>query len=321
MKNRKFNQLILSMIVLGISLGSCSKDEDNSNDGPSNNADVSAKVDEYPRSGDLVATAESDLEGELTFTLSRVSVDDAFIMDSSTGELRAANPFAFDYETNTEITGEITVSNGTETVGLSLQVDINNIDDIAYFLRESKAAYQAASPGDWVPITSSEYLTLSIEIGETVKSGTTDEQYEAGVFVEVFDVYFDSTVANDGPEIPENNYVYAFKYWSDSNNASGNKVKISTQSLTDGYEDLGNVLPTSGVGEQNFVLKGNDALTNGIGYLGMYSQVGLSYDVRANAVGTHYFVEGDTGTIGNNFNIVQRVCLYQGLSTPIKQWD
>lgn len=323
MKRIITNNKILSIILtLLVTLTSCSEDDNGGEpEGPTNTANVSARIDEYPRSGDFVATATSSLSGDLTFNLTQVSVGDAFILAPSTGELTVANPFAFDYETNTEITGQITVSNGTDSEMLSVQVDINNIDDIEYFLRDSKAAYQAANPGDWVPISSDEYLTLSIEIGETTRSGTTEESFEAGVSVEVFDAYFGSTVANDGPQIPENNFVYAFKYWSDSNNAEGNKVKVSNQSLTDGYEDLGSVLPTSGEGEHHFVLKGNDSPTSGAGYLGMYSQAGLAYDVRGEAVGLHYFVQGDLGTIGNNFNIVQRVCLYQGLSTPIKQWD
>ncbi|NAS13160.1 cadherin repeat domain-containing protein [Poritiphilus flavus] len=323
MKTKKSNNKILSILLAAsVALTSCSKDDnEDSPEGPINNANVAAQIDEYPRSGDFIVTAESKLSGDLNFTLTKVSVNDAFILNETSGQLTAANPFAFDYETNTEITGEITVTNGTESEVLSLQVDINNIDDIAYFLKGSKEAYLAASPGDWVPITSDEYLTLSIEISGTNRSGTTENLYEAGVVVEVFDTYDDFTVANDAAPIPVDNYVYAFKFWSDASNTNGNRVKVSGTSLTEGYEDLGNSLPTGGRGEQSFVLKGSNDPTTSTGYLGMYSQSGLAYDVRGNAPGEHYFVQGNTGTIGNNFNIVQRICLYQGLSTSIKQWD
>lgn len=309
---------LLILLITSTTFISCSEEEDG---GPLNNSDVSAQVEEYPRNGDFLATATSSLSGDLTFGLTAVSVGDAFLLDDTTGELTVANPFAFDYETNTEITGEITVTNGTETEVLSVYVEVIDIDDIAYILTDSKADYEAANAGDWVPITSNEYLSLFVQISETSKSGTTDELFEAGVSVGVFTAYYDFTIANDAAPIPDDSYVFAFKYWSDENEAQGNKVKVSSTSLTDGYSDLGGILPAGGRGEHNFVLKGGDSPTDGSGYLGMYSNAGLSYDVRGFAIGNHYFVEGDQATIGANFNVVQTICLYQGLSTPIKQWD
>lgn len=309
---------LLILLITSTTFISCSEEEDG---GPLNNSDVSAQVEEYPRNGDFVATAASSLSGELTFALTTVSINDAFLLDEQSGVLTVANPFAFDYETNTEITGQITVSNGTETEVLSVFVEVIDIDDIEYILTDSKSAYQAASAGDWVPITSNEYLSLFVQISETSKSGTTDELFEAGVSVGVFTAYYDFTIANDAAPIPDDSYVFAFKYWSDESEAQGNKVKVSSTSLTEGYSDLGGILPSGGRGEHNFVLKGGDSPTTGSGYLGMYSQAGLAYDVRGNAPGNHYFVEGDQATIGANFNVVQTICLYQGLSTPIKQWD
>ena len=316
MKTQTTTLICLSLFLLFIV--SCDKEEM----GPGSNSDISAQVSEFPRSGDLVSTVTSTLEGDLTFALGTLSVNDAFLINETTGDLTVANPGAFDYEANTEITGEVVVTNSTDTEVLSLFVEILDVDDIEHILTDSKSAYQNASNGTWVAITSTEYLRLSVQIAQTSKSGITEEFLERGLSVGRFFTYDDSTVANDLAPIPENSYVYAFRYYSDEGGVEGNKVKVSSSTLTQGYEDLGSSLPASIQGDLNhYVLKGANSRTDGGGFLGMYSQAGLSYDVLGEASGTHYFIDGDQADLGNNFNVAQRICLYQGLSTPIKQWD
>lgn len=298
---------------------SCSKDEN----GIVNNADIAASADEYVRSGTLLTTAESQLDGDITFKFISVSVNDALILRETSGNLEVANPFAFDYETNTMITGEIEASNGTESEVLSLQIDVNDIDDLWYFLKtpESKAAYKAASPGEWIQIQKDEYNTLRSTITEVSLVGTNANLYDDGLEAaeSTLFIYEDYTVVNDIDRIPEDNFVFAFKYYTERDNISESKVKVSSTELTEGFEDLGNLLPSHNGGENFFVLKGNEKKTEN-GALAMYTQEGLVY-LRDGSGVRHFFASGDTNDIGRNFNVAELTCLYQGLSTPIKQWD
>ncbi|WP_423998078.1 hypothetical protein [Maribacter sp. IgM3_T14_3] len=314
----KFVLLLIATMTFCVS---CSKDEND--DDEVNSADVAASADEYVRSGTLLTTAESQLDGDITFKFISVSVNDALILRETSGKLEVANPFAFDYETNTMITGEIEASNGTESEVLSLQIDVNDIDDIGYFLKtpESKAAYEAASLGEWIQIQEDEYKTLRSTITEVSLVGSNDNQYDESIqYAQNNDsyVYDNATVVNEGNGIPQNNFVFAFKYYSERNNVAQSKVKVSAAELTEGHEDIGSNLPIHNTGEHFFVLKGND-ISSENGYLSMYTEKGLVTGIRGN--GIHFFISGDAKDIGRNFNASGEICIYQGLSTPIKQWD
>ena len=310
------------VFILGLlSLVACSSDDDDTIVPIKENLTINVEVFEYPSETSLIATIESGLTGSLTFALARISVEGALALDSDSGILTVLDPTAFDFENASSITGNITVTNGSETEEWSLNVTLKDIDDIAYWLTASKVAYQEANSGNWMLITEDEYIELAARISGISKTGTTDILYEQGFNADDYQTYSDSTVSNDLSTIPENSYVFAFKYLALADELDGNKVKVSTGPVTEGYADLGNTLPTHNQGQQYFVLKGApQSTTNGRGFLGIYSQNGVSYDTLGKALGTHYFGEGDTNTL-DAANLVQGVCIYQGLSTPIKQWN
>ncbi|WP_273566941.1 cadherin repeat domain-containing protein [Maribacter halichondriae] len=313
----------VKFFIVGIMLSiSCSSDDKVAIPPAEDNLSINAQVDEYPVAGDEVATVNSKLTGELIFTLLGVSVDNALEINSESGVLTVVNAFAYDYERSAEITGDVVVSNGSETELWSLIVAIRNIDDIEYWLTDSKIAYQSANSGNWIPVTEDEYLELSLQMSGISKSGTTDILYEQGLSAGIYETYSSATVANDLSSLPEDSYVFAIKYLAIGNQIAGNKVKVSDSSVNEGFTDLGNALPSHNEGQHYFVLKGaGKSTTTSRGFLGIYSQNGLSYDVEGNAQGTHFFGEGDTNMLDDESNSVQRVCIYQGLSTPIKQWD
>ena len=87
------------------------------------------------------------------------------------------------------------------------------------------------------------------------KSGITDQLYEKGISVQVFDSYFDATVANNLAPIPTESFVFAFMYYSERT-TDGNKVKVSSTSVTEGFEDLGNPLPSQESGQLILCPKG-----------------------------------------------------------------
>ncbi len=280
---------------------------------------IAAQVNEYPEFGTVVATVNTELKGDLTYSLNSLSINDALALNQVTGTLTVFNTLAFDYEARAKITGKVLISNGLETEEWTFEVAIRNIDDIAYWLTNSKEVYEAANSGNWVPITENEYNQLAQRISGISKSGTTDILYEQGTNASAFETYENFTVSNDLSSIPENSFIFAFKYLASTDGLSGNKVKVSNGMVTEGYMDLGNALPLHNQGQRYFVLKGApQSTTNSRGFLAVYSQNGVSYDTEGNALGTHFFGAEDTNTLEN---LVQGVCIYQGLSTPTKQWD
>lgn len=282
---------------------------------------VIAEVDENPVLGEAIATVNSKLTGAIQYTIGSVSVDDAVEINTTTGNLTVSNSLAFDYERRTAITGIIVASNGTESEEWVLQVAIRNIDDVEYWLTDSKTAYQSENSGNWVLITEVEYEQLATQLNSISKSGTTDLLYAQGSNSELFETYSGFTASNDLSSIPEDSYVFAFKYLVLADAVSENKVKVSDGVVTGGYVDLGNSLPVHGQGQHYFVLKGaRQSTTNRRGFLGIYAQNGVSYDSQGNAAGTHLFGEGDINELTST-NLLDRVCIYQGLSTPIQQWD
>lgn len=280
-----------------------------------------AEVDENPIVGAEVATVNSTLTGTLTYTLSEITVDNALAIDETSGVVTIEDSSAFDYERRTALSATIVVSNGTESEEWSVRVAIRNIDDIEYWLTDSKAAYQAVNSGNWVGITEQEYEELATQLNGISKAGTTDLLYSQGSNSELFESYDGFTVSNDLSSIPENSYVFAFKYLALADDLGENKVKVSNGLVTGGYTDIGNTLPSHNQGQQYFVLKGaQQSTTTSRGFLAIYSQNGVSYDSQGNAAGTHLFDEGDLVELSST-NVLDRVCIYQGLSTPIKQWD
>ena len=308
-------------IVCTAWLVSCGSDDIMNTSIIDNELIIRAEVDENPVLEAEIAAVNSELTGALTYTLRSLSVDDAITINSTTGALSVGNSLAFDYERRTEITGTIVASNATENEEWDLQVAIRNIDDVEYWLSDSKAAYQAENSGNWVLITEDEYEELATQLNSISKAGTTDLLYSQGSNSELFETYSGFTVSNDLSSIPENSFVFAFRYLALADGLGENKVKVSNGVVTGGYTDVGNTLPNHNQGQQYFVLKGaQQSTTTNRGFLGIYAQNGVPYDSQGNAAGTHLFGEGDVNELSST-NVLNRVCIYQGLSTPIKQWD
>lgn len=294
---------------------SCSSEDDSSDNPPSNN-NLEVSIDEYPTSGDLITTITSNLSGDLSFSITSLSIPQALDINSSTGELRVLDWLVFDYETNPIITVTVDVSNGTETENKVIIVSINNTDDISSFLNNSRTAYINASNGEWISITQSEYNDLANYLSNVSKSGQTDNAFQSTSGINTGGANF--TVSNNNaPSLPEGSYVFAFRYYVNGNNVVDTNVKVSETSYQNNFETMGSNLPEHDAGFNYFVLKGNNVPTSTTAYLGIYESNTIGYK---NASGVSYFYEpGDTEDLTNDST--NRTYLYQGLSTTLKQWD
>ena len=317
MKTSNYLGIFLLLLFL---IAACSKDAADDN----NNA-IAVSFDEYPPSGTTVTALTSSLSGTLTYSIASESVNGAFTISQESGVLTVGNPLAFDYEINETINVTVNASNGTDMESLSIEVTLNDIDDIEFVLSESKSAYQNAMTGEWIEITEKEYDSLFTIINSINLVGSSNDDYNGAARASSFEYHSNSTVANFDNLLPKGEYLFAFRYISGATEVTGAKVKISETSVTSGYQDFGSVFPNHGADEVYFVLKGNETNYAGDAHLAMYSDKSIAWDpFFQQSSANHIFRAGDTNILGGGNMITQQastVCLYQGLSTPIKQWN
>lgn len=317
MKFKTYFLSIFSLLIL-ISCSSDSSDEPTDpdpNDPQQTTNDIFRSIAEYPNSGTILSSLSSNLEGDVTYTLNAESVAGAFAITAE--GLTVADFLVYDYEARTNITGSILASNGTETETIAVDISIDNIDDIwAWLGDDSRAAYEAAEAGEWIPVLESEYNTIANFLALTSKSGATDSDIISPTSIS--SAAGNVTVSNvNEQKLPDGSYLIAFKYYSWINNSNGVQVKLSEGNFTGPFEDVGMALPEHDDEFNHFVLKGADTPTDGEGFLGMYAPG--NYGSKSSSGAQFQFGVGNTSLLPNeglNF-----VALHQGVSTTLKQWD
>lgn len=308
--------LFLSTLTF-LALISCSTD---SNDdvtdpttNPTNNS-IARSIAEYPGSGTLLSSLSSNLDGDVSFSLLEESVSGAFALTSA--GLTVADWQVYDFETRTQITGTILATNGTETQDISVTIDIDNVDDIWAFLNDSRSAYENATPGQWVPISESEYNDLANYLADTFKSGATDSDLYSTTSISSSAGNITLSNVNDR-KLPQGSYLFAFKYYSWVNNSNGVQVKLSEGNFSGNFYDVGEALPEHNDEFNQFVLKGASSPVEDEGYLGMFAP--NNYGSKEKSGAQFLYGIGNTSFLpesGANY-----VALHQGLSTTLKQWD
>ena len=313
----KCNSLFLSLLMVFTLMACSSENNDDTNDDPDpfeTTNDIARSIAEYPGSGTLLSSLTSDLSGEVNYTLTFESVPGAFAI--TTAGLTVADWLVYDYESRTNITGTIEASNVTEPEMLSIDIEIDNVDDIWAFLHTSGDAYLDAEPGEWVPILESEYNDLANYLAMTTKSGALDSDLISPSSISSSAGNVTISAVND-QIMPDGSYLFAFKYYSWVNNSNNVQVKLSEGNFSGPFENVGMAFPEHDDEFNHFVIKGADTPTDGEGYLGMYAP--NNYGSKSKSGAQWLFGTGNTSILpnsGSNF-----VPLYQGISTTLKQWD
>jgi predicted secreted protein len=87
-------------------------------------------IDENPNPNQVLGTIDASTnQGNLTFSISGQSPNNAFQINTSTGELTVLNENSFDFETYPIITGTVTVENGFESENVNITVNLNNLTE------------------------------------------------------------------------------------------------------------------------------------------------------------------------------------------------
>lgn len=135
-------------------------------------------------------------------------------------------------------------------------------DQIALSLTTSLAAYNSATSGSWIRITSTEYNNLTTNISSTTIIGAKSNVLATATVYSTqpsFPVIASPLQSANQSAIPANSYLYAIAFrWTDSTGTSGMQVYANTNSaLNTGYTKVGSSLPATGTaGIQYYVRKG-----------------------------------------------------------------
>jgi len=313
----RFKSLIyLSILIALFTVNSCSDDGDNFTPSAS---DILVTIDENPSNGTTIGTVATNLTGTLNYTITSQSVPGAFSINATSGVVTISDGSLFDYETTTILTAQVEVTNSSDTAASVVEVTLNDIDDIAFFLSTSRATYEAANDGDWVFITGNEYFNLADQLNNVAKSALSDENFDQTTTAPFGP---EATAANvNGPTIPTSSYVFAarFKIHSDASD-SIIKIKVSSSSVTSGYMDIGNPFTENySAGTYYVVLKGSNSLITGNSYLALYESTGRIAGVTGQAEQNIIYGNGDTNDLTTT--ITNAMMYQQCLSSTQKQWD
>ena len=96
--------------------------------------DMNFSIDENPTSNQLIgAVIGTTNRGEVKFVIKEQNPANAFTIDQNTGELFVDDTAIYDFETLTEITGVVTVFNGSVFSNSNVKITINDVlEDIFY---------------------------------------------------------------------------------------------------------------------------------------------------------------------------------------------
>lgn len=88
-----------------------------------------SSIDENAQKGNVIGKfTASTSRGVITYSITSQSVDNAIAIDANTGTITVADESAFDYETNTSITGKIKVTTEDATEKeVDFTININNL--------------------------------------------------------------------------------------------------------------------------------------------------------------------------------------------------
>lgn len=129
MKAIKF---ILMVSTLGVLFG-CGGDEDTPTPDGLSVSNFSITIDENPQQGAVIGTIQaSSGEGSLVFSIESQTPDNALTISNS-GSLTVADETLFDFETITQITAVINVTDGVNNATSNVTITLNDVNEVTNF--------------------------------------------------------------------------------------------------------------------------------------------------------------------------------------------
>ncbi len=226
---------------------------------------------------------------------------------------------------------------GSFGYGRSQVVTASSGDKIVDSLTTSLATYNAASNGQWVKITQTEYDTMSSNVTGTVKATTSDTVFNLATSFTLFspgsNVVCTNAVNAACPAIPANTYMYAMKIRT-GGVISNLKAftNNSTATTPSNFIQAGSTLPatSSGIAINYYVLKGvstvSAATTGTLAVQSDGNPNSFSWGATIGGVGVRYLymLNGTSVTsstiLNSTYNSSASALGLQCLTTGTKQW-
>ncbi len=232
----------------------------------------------------------------------------------------------------------ISMISGNFGYGRPQRVTASSGDKIVDSLTTSLTTYNAASNGQWVKITQTEYDTMSSNVTGTTKASANDSVFNLATSGTFFSsgsniIGLNATGANC-PAIPASNYMYGLKIRT-ANAVSNVKVFTNNNTVTQpsSFTQVGSILPTTTASSavNYYVLKGvNSINATTAGTVALHidgSPNMLGWGQNAGGYGVRYLYFPISGcnvninTIVNaNLNLGTTSLAIQCLTTATKQW-
>jgi len=316
--------MLLTTLMVTIS---CSKDGQDTL--PPEAKSLEASLEEHPLTNAQIGKVVTNLEGDLVYVITSQTPEGAMKIDPKSGELSVSDSTLFDFELNPRLVANIVVSNTSETLNTSANVNLNDIDDIAAFLTVSRDRYLHTEDGQWVGVTDEEFKRIQEGLYKVSAVGLPldVESYRRtrGTWLEPDYTWYNKNEY----QIPTNHYIFGFKTKMLFDEKLGkSQVKITTAENTATFEDLGGPLPQQEEGkllvDGNYILKGSSDISPNARVLAFYSKARIRLETRSKdgeAITTSGFrARGESNDL-TGVQITNQAAMYRGLATPIKQWN
>ena len=125
--------ILIFTVLIGITILSCSSDDNDELIITVDTSDVVFTIDENPTIDQEIGIVPGTTnQGNISFSIVNQTPNDAFVIDSATGKLTVLNETLFDFETNPILIGIIKVANGAISKNSNLTININDIDETIY---------------------------------------------------------------------------------------------------------------------------------------------------------------------------------------------
>lgn len=332
--------MTLNLIYLFIALGSLifRSNSEVVNKNFIQTSDFSVTIAEHSKANTSLGSIEASSKMALTFLIISQSPQGALQINNS-GELSVLDATLFDFEINPQVTAQIQVANESISKTIQASINLTDIDEIEHCLTDSKQVYIDAKVGQWILVTENEYNTLAENLINITYLGLDEQLYNSPneTFTkkceidlgssddnpnQIFEYKSEATISNVNDNIiPQNSYVFAFKYYSGGNEVSGAKVKHLNLAGPAQVTGLGNALPDHGFGTSYFVLKGSDKLKTidaESSILGLHTPdtIGMKEMIGERSVLHSNQAQSFLVTVLDDVAV-----LYQGLGTNTKQWN
>lgn len=198
---KPINLLFLQIFLVAIF--ACNNDDNSSEETIVNTSDFIMDINEFPENGQVIGKIEASTnKGNLTFSIISQTPNDAFIINSSTGELKVLNKILYNFDLNPKLSGIVAVRNGDIISYANVSVNVKNVEKIfnGYVNIQSQAQLETFASNNYDRVNGTVQL-----IGATIVNTNNlssikfieGDLYILGTNLENIDGFTNTNISND----------------------------------------------------------------------------------------------------------------------------